>query len=212
MPGLHCLPSFDSILNVSRLLPISAGLRRRPRGQHRALSAPGTAYPRRAVAAGCVGPSSRHRAQQLSLLSLVSFSHHRPQEPHQFPRHGHHHLAHRLAAGAEGAEAPVEPRVRPVGMRDGPGWLANAAAAQPSPHLRPMAVMVRSFHQDPPDVGIATLGDAAPAPPLATGVLGADQADVTHQVTRSLEPVEAMQLRHTVSIPWKQRSQPTASR
>src|SRR6266508_4165110 len=66
--------------------------------------------------------------------------------------------------------------------------------AQDAPDRRAVPVLVGGLHEDPADMGVAGLGDAATADLLGTSVFAGDHPQVRHQLARRGEPLDAVQL------------------
>ena len=74
------------------------------------------------------------------------------------------------------------------------GGLALTPAGQGGPEPRRVAGMPARFDQDPPDVGVAGLGDAPPLRPVPGGVLARDQAEIGHELPGMREALKVPEL------------------
>ena len=74
------------------------------------------------------------------------------------------------------------------------GWLSLQALRQGRAHVGPPAGMPGGLHEDPPEVGVASLGDGALGPAFARGALTGHEADEGHERGCALEAAEVPDL------------------
>jgi len=113
--------------------------------------------------------------------------------------------------------AGVQSLLRPIGDRDHPGELANAPGAKPVAHPRSVPIVPGRFDEQPAQPDVARLRDGAALLLASARGLTRHQAQIRHERTRRIEaaPVVSSATQASavsVSIPRKQRSQPTGSR
>src|SRR5487761_1909228 len=119
-----------------------------------------------------------------------------PDEAAQFSGHGHTHLVDLYPASVEPCKSRRQPQLRlpghiPDGLRQ--GFLAPLSAIADA-CFEP--VIPRRLGKQAPGMGVAGLGDTAPAKPIATGVLRGHQAQITHQLARVSKSTDVTNFGH----------------
>jgi hypothetical protein len=148
--------------------------------------------------------------------ALVS-GHGGPDEPHQFARDRRHGNRRSLAVADEMPVAAMQALLRPPRLADDLVGLPLAAARQCAADGGPVPIVPGGLDQDSPRVTVAGLGQRAAALGLAGGILARHEPEIGHEFARPAEALEVHDLgqeddRRSVSMPRKQRSQPTGSR